>query len=243
MSTEDGARRSTPSDLGTDEAAAEDTGWLSERRRSLTATLAAVATLAVMLLVPVADALSPLDHLVVLLLGYLLVYLVVTLVSFGSALDAAIRRWATREDRGTVLQRYVLGTAPGPGVSIIISIFALVTAVVWMPGTGTDISSGPRVVLSIAVVAVAWACVVVAFAVCFRADNLVEDEKALDFPGRTGPGWSDHIYFGLSVMTTFGATDVSVTSPEMRKTVTVNAVIAFLFNTVIVAAVVSAITG
>lgn len=44
-------------------------------------------------------------------------------------------------------------------------------------------------------------------------------------------------------MTTFGATDVSVTSPEMRKTVTVNAVIAFLFNTVIVAAVVSAITG
>lgn len=217
-------------------------GWLSEARRSLAATGLAALALVVALLVPAADRLSALDHLVVVLLAYLLVYLVLTLTAFGRAGQEDIRRWADRDGRGSLLQRYVLGTAPGPGVSIIISVLALVTSVVWMPGTGTDLGEGARVGLAIAVVSSAWACVVVAFAVCFRADNLLEDGQALDFPGRTGPGWSDHIYFGLSVMTTFGATDVSVTSPQMRKTVTVNAVIAFAFNTVIVAAVVSAIT-
>lgn len=40
-------------------------------------------------------------------------------------------------------------------------------------------------------------------------------------------------------MTTFGTTDVDVTSNVMRRTVTVDAVVAFVFNTVILAALVS----
>ena len=44
-------------------------------------------------------------------------------------------------------------------------------------------------------------------------------------------------------MTTFGTTDVTVLSREMRRTVTANAVIAFEFNTVTVAATVSALTS
>lgn len=51
------------------------------------------------------------------------------------------------------------------------------------------------------------------------------------------------MYFALSVMTAFGATDVSVTSRPMRRTVSANSVIAFVFNTVTVASLVSALTA
>lgn len=44
-------------------------------------------------------------------------------------------------------------------------------------------------------------------------------------------------------MTTFGTTDVNVLSREMRRTVTADAVIAFVFDTVTVASLVTALGG
>ncbi len=51
------------------------------------------------------------------------------------------------------------------------------------------------------------------------------------------------MYFALSVMTTLGTTDVMVTSHEMRRTVAANSVIAFVFNTITVAGLVSALNN
>ncbi|NNG34643.1 DUF1345 domain-containing protein [Nakamurella aerolata] len=186
---------------------------------------------------------SVFDFAVIVLLAYMFSYLMITTVAFVKATPKQIRTWAQRSDRGTVLQRYVFGTAPGPGVSMSISVVAFAVAVVWMPGYGTSSFSTPlRVGLATALVAVAWACVMISFTVAFHADNLVENEQALDFPGDDSPVWSDYVYFGVSVMTTFGTTDINVTSKEMRRTVTTNAIIAFVFNTFIVAAVVSALS-
>ncbi len=42
-------------------------------------------------------------------------------------------------------------------------------------------------------------------------------------------------------MTAFGTTDVDVTSREMRRTVSANAIIAFVFSTVTVASLVGAL--
>lgn len=153
-----------------------------------------------------------------------------------------IARWATRESRGSFLQRYVFGTAPGPGVSLFIAAGALAVAVLWLPSDASALPASARVGIAVALVAVAWASVVVCFAVAFHADNLVEKEEALDFPDRPHPTWSDYVYFAVSAMATFGTTDVTVRSVAMRRTVTVNAVIAFVFNTVTVAALVSAVT-
>ncbi len=178
------------------------------------------------------------------LLTYLVVYLVITSLVFVKATPADIRDWADRETRGTVLQRYVLGTAPGPGVSIFIAAAALAVAMVWMPGHGGgNLPGGVRIGVAVALVVVGWVCVMVSFAVAFHADNLVEEEQALDFPGRQPAEWADYVYFAVAVMTTFGTTDVTVTSREMRRTVTSNAAIAFVFNTVIVATIVSALSG
>nr|WP_240981846.1 MULTISPECIES: DUF1345 domain-containing protein [unclassified Streptomyces] len=218
--------------------------WLPERPRSAVSWIVAGCTAALLLLVlDDAERFSAVDVGVLVLLSYLLTYLAVTLTAFSTATPEAIRAWAgRREERGTVLQRYVLGTAPGPGVSLSIAAAALLVAVVWRPGhLGSHLPPGVRVAVALTLVVTAWVCVLTAFAVSFHADNLVEDERALDFPGDGPALWADYVYFALSVMTTFGTTDVDVTSREMRRTVSANAVIAFVFNTVTVASLVGAL--
>lgn len=208
------------------------------------AVAAVVAAVLVAVLGTTALAISTVDAAVLVLLGYLVGYLAVTVAVFVAAVPAQIHDWARREDRGTVLQRYLLGTAPGPGVSIFVAAAALAVAVVWLPGYGGgSLPDAVRVAVAIALIVVGWICVVVSFAVAFHADDLVEDGRALEFPGEGPPEWADYVYFAVSVMTTFGTTDVTVTSRGMRRTVTANAVIAFVFNTVTVAAAVSALTA
>ncbi|MFB7861554.1 DUF1345 domain-containing protein [Streptomyces sp. NPDC056069] len=182
------------------------------------------------------------DVCVLALLAYLFPYLTVTTVAFPTASPERVRDWARREARGTVLQRYVYGTAPGPGVSVFIAAAALAVTVVWRPGhIGSAFEPAARTAVALVMVAVAWICVAVSFAVAFQADNLVEGEAALEFPGGRSPLWSDYVYFAFSVMTTFGTTDVNVLSREVRRTVTANSGIAFVFNTVTVASLVSAL--
>ncbi|RSN16766.1 DUF1345 domain-containing protein [Streptomyces sp. WAC 05977] len=189
-------------------------------------------------------SISLVDAGVLVLLAYLVGYLVVTVAAFGVATSEQIHDWASRESRGTFAQRYIFGTAPGPGVSIVIAAAALAVAVVWMPGLGGEsLPAGARVGVAVALVVVAWICVLVSFAIAYHADDVVEQGEALRFPGDGSAEWSDYIYFAVSVMTTFGTTDVDVVSREMRRTVTTHAVIAFVFNTVTVAAVVSTLNG
>lgn len=220
--------------------------WLSERRRyGVSAVVAAVVALVMAEVVRRGlTSIEFVDGVVLALLAYLLCYLAVTAGSFAAASPARIHEWARRENRGTLVQRYLLGTAPGPGSSLFIASAALVVAVVWLPGHGGgSLPTVLRVGVAVALIVVGWVCVAVSFAVAFHADNLVENGQALEFPGDDTPEWADYVYFSVSVMTTFGATDVTVTSREMRRTVTANAVIAFVFNTVTVATAVSGLTS
>ena len=88
--------------------------WLFERRRSATAFLGASAGAAGLYVVDRIrpGALAFLDSAVLALLLYITVYLILTIVVFSRASATHIANWADREERGTVLQRYVLGTAP-----------------------------------------------------------------------------------------------------------------------------------
>ncbi|MER5641071.1 DUF1345 domain-containing protein [Kitasatospora sp. NPDC002227] len=219
---------------------------LSERPRSAVSTLVATATALFLLfldggLVRTTTA----DVFALALLTYLVPYLTITTYVFTTASPAQVHAWAAeRPDRGTVLQRYVTGSAPGPGASIFVAGAALVVAVAWRPGyLASELGPVARAVVALALVVVCWVCVAVSFAVVYQADNLLERGQALEFPGEEGPAWSDYVYFALAVMTTFGTTDVTVRSREMRRTVTANAVIAFVFNTITVASLVSALTS
>lgn len=219
--------------------------WLAERHRNaLSLAIAVVVGAVILLLRPVLFAgLTLGDAAVLAMLAYLIAYLTVTLAAFTFAPDERIHNWAQRESRGTVWERYLLGSAPGPGVAIFIAAVTLAVAVIWLPGhAGHSLHPQARVSVAVIMVVVAWTSVLVSFAITFYADNLLEQGKALDFPGGS-TSWTGYVYFALSVMTTFGTTDVNVMTDDMRRTVSVNATIAFVFNTVTVAAVVSALSG
>ncbi|MEU6619099.1 DUF1345 domain-containing protein [Streptomyces parvus] len=217
--------------------------WLSERWRF--AVSASVSAVAVLLLVVLEVGWSPAvaDVCVVGLLLYLLPYLFITVAAFAAASPESVLAWASRGGRGTVLQRYLYGTAPGPGSSFLIGSAALVVAVLWRPGhLGSSIAAEGRALTALSLVVLAWMCIAMSFAAAFQADNLVDGGRGLDFPGEDEPCWMDYVYFSFSVMTTFGTTDVTVTSQALRRTVMVHGVIAFVFNTVTLASLVSALS-
>ncbi|MFI8664345.1 DUF1345 domain-containing protein [Rhodococcus qingshengii] len=175
--------------------------------------------------------------------AYIVVYLLVTVCAFTRASPGQITRWAEREERGTFVQRYVLGTAPGPGVSLFFSMSSLCVALVWLPGhAGGSLPENARLVVGVLVIACGWGSVAVSYAVTFSADNVVEEGRGMRFPETDEPQWADYVYFAVSVMTTFGTTDVEVTSRGVRKTVTANAILAFVFNAVTVATTVTILT-
>lgn len=218
--------------------------WLSEWRRSVvSAVVAIVLTVGFSVLRSSPDEIPTrvADNVVVLTAIYLTAYLIITTAAFAGAPRWALDQWGLREGRGSWLQRYVLGTAPGPGLSIAIGLVSLLVGVWWLPRADefdTGLSTGTRVAVGIVLLISAWGSVLVSFAVAYHADNLIENRAGLEFPGKQTPGWGDYVYFSTAVSTTFGTTDVTVASRMMRRTITVHAVLAFVFNTVILGAVV-----
>ena len=47
--------------------------------------------------------------------------------------------------------------------------------------------------------------------------------------------FADYRYFSVAVATTFGATDVNITTPRMRRVVNLHTLLTFVYNSVIVA--------
>ncbi len=61
----------------------------------------------------------------------------------------------------------------------------------------------------------------------------------LHFPGDAKPNYWDFIYFAFTVGTSTAVSDVAVTSRAIRKTVTIHALVAFIFNVTMIALTVS----
>lgn len=222
--------------------------WLPESRRSTVVLVVSTAAAMVVGDLPTGwdDLLArTLDNVVIMLILYFVLYSLLTTLVFVLADRDQVEDWAQSETRGTFLQRYLLGTAPGPGLSIFVGGAALLVTVFWLPGIFSDASTfsdTKRTMLSVALVVAAWITVAVSFAAAYLAEDVQTDWHALDFPGEESKEdreLTDYVYLAIAVSTTFGTTDVSFRSPEVRRTATVHAVIAFVFNTVVLAVVVS----
>lgn len=89
-----------------------------------------------------------------------------------------------------------------------------------------------------------WLDVMITFAALYARLDMGRDGPMLQFPDDDRPRiFSDYVYLGVTVMATFGASDTAVCHPRMRRQVAAHAVIAFLFNTMIVAVLVSLVTS
>jgi uncharacterized membrane protein len=65
----------------------------------------------------------------------------------------------------------------------------------------------------------------------------------LTFPGDSAPNGYDFLYFAFGIGMTAEASDTEVTSTQMRKAVLVHALISFLFNAVLVAAILNVVVS
>ena len=92
-----------------------------------------------------------------------------------------------------------------------------------------------------------WAFTQVMFAQHYAHDYYASEIRGkhggLDFPGGEPPDYGDFIYFASVIGTSGQTADVSFTSRKMRRTGTVQCVLAFFFNTTVIALTINIASG
>lgn len=86
----------------------------------------------------------------------------------------------------------------------------------------------------------------VRYAHLYYGDNnkqFSQHAKGLIFPEDELPDYFDFAYFSIVIGMTFQVSDVVVTSKGVRRLVLIHSIIAFIFNTVIIAMTVSQVIG
>ena len=113
-----------------------------------------------------------------------------------------------------------------------------------------------HMVLGIASVVLGWLCVHTMLAFHYAYEYYGTDTSSpkgpdghrhhvggLDFPGKEAPDALSFLYFSFVIGMTAQVSDVEVTSNSMRKLVLVHGILAFFFNTVILAAAVNVVVA
>lgn len=116
------------------------------------------------------------------------------------------------------------------------SFFAILSVVLLV--TQRTLLAEPFMVgLAVTVVVLSWALILVAYAVRYARAHLRSGGVA--FGGDEPPRFADFLYLAVQIATTFASSDVQLTTRRMRGIVAINSIVAFAFNTVIVALLVA----
>jgi uncharacterized membrane protein len=93
--------------------------------------------------------------------------------------------------------------------------------------------------LAIVTIVISWSVTQVAFALHYAHEYYLthksDAENGLEFPGTPVPDYWDFLYFSVSIGATSQTSDTTVRSRSLRRLITVHAVIAFFFNTAVLA--------
>ena len=104
-----------------------------------------------------------------------------------------------------------------------------------------------HIALAALTIVTSWAFTQIMFALHYAHDYYVTvihgDHGGLDFPGGHAPDYGDFIYFSCVIGTSGQTADISFTSRKMRRTGTVHCVLAFFFNTTLVALTINIALG
>jgi uncharacterized membrane protein len=142
-------------------------------------------------------------------------------------------RWrARREDDGAAA---VLGLAVAAAVTSLAAIVLELVGVRSHPPRAQTLHLG----LAAVTILLSWCFVHTAFALHyaheFYVDRHVSSPPSLEFPGGGQPDYVDFLYFSFVIGTTSQTADVSIASRSMRRLALLHGVIAFLFNTTLLA--------
>ncbi|MCL2658691.1 MAG: DUF1345 domain-containing protein [Betaproteobacteria bacterium] len=142
-------------------------------------------------------------------------------------------RWraqAQDEGRVVVLVGVILAT-----LACLASIFAELAAVKDIQGT----LKYAHIFLTVATIVSSWLFIHLMFALHYAHDYYSAQERGdkggLLFPGTTTPNYGDFLYFAAVIGTSGQTADVSFTSQPMRRIGLVHCVLAYMFNTTVLA--------
>ena len=167
-------------------------------------------------------------------------YQMLTWRAFARLDPERLVRWTTATTPRTVAARRMetwLGY--GPRAFAVTAAALGLTAALVIALSDTLRVQAAIVTLSLFTVAIGWTMIIFAYALKYLRQNV--EHPGLVFPAHAELVWRDYFYLAVQVSTTFSTSDVEVTTTEMRGTVTAQSIIAFVFNTVVVALLVSAL--
>ncbi|WP_018658289.1 DUF1345 domain-containing protein [Actinomadura flavalba] len=172
---------------------------------------------------------------------YSIAYIALTVWVLRPADGATLRTWLTedkaRRRRRRAAERVAASGGPFGAVSFCAVAIGAVVAAAVVPALRDNVTV---MILAIVVVVTSWLLIVVVFAVHYaREDARV---RGFTFPGTDEhdlPRFSDYCYLAVQVSTAFNGADVTVTKRELRRALTAHALVAFVYNTVLIALLVS----
>jgi uncharacterized membrane protein len=162
-----------------------------------------------------------------------LAYFITTFAVFQNADADSLARWVAATaptGRLSKLQAEFAGT--GPTITVQWSGLAIVSVVVL--ALSPDLLRQPLVIaLSAAVVTTAWLVTIASYAVHYA--RVTATVGGLTFPGDSGVVFWDCVYLATQVQTTFSSSDVTIETTLTRRIVSGHTLVAFAFNTIIIA--------
>lgn len=154
-----------------------------------------------------------------------------------------IRARAEREDEGRGLILGLVLIAATASIAAIAAELSLAKAVHGWLRIG-------HVALAFGTVAASWLMVQLVFALHYAHEYYDEnpqggggDMKGLDFPGGVVPDYWDFVHFAVVIGVACATADVDFTSRALRRIGTVHSLVAFFFNTMIVALTINLLAG
>ena len=151
-----------------------------------------------------------------------------------------MRKRAQEQDDGRIAVLLLVVTAAVMCLGAIVAELAVVKE---MHGT----LRYAHIALAALTVLTSWAFTQVMFALHYAHDYYVAEARGfaggLEFPGGHAPDYGDFLYFACVIGTSGQTADVSFSSRAMRRTGLVHCVLAFFFNTTLVALTINIASG
>jgi uncharacterized membrane protein len=163
-----------------------------------------------------------------------LVFLLVSAVAFSREHGGRMAADAERQQEGEWTIFWLTVGAVAASFAVIIEEFSAIK----------HVHGGPpalRVALLVVTLLLSWLMTHTAFALRYAHEYYAvsgrdgEVDGGLEFPGEKTPDYWDFLYFALVLGMTFQVSDVQITARKLRRLATVHGLLAFLFNTVILA--------
>jgi uncharacterized membrane protein len=169
-----------------------------------------------------------------------ILYLVLAIKMMFWSTHEHMRARALRQDEGNTVVLILVITAALMCIGAIVAELAVVKDLKGELRYAHIFLSGLTIVTS-------WAFTQTMFALHYAHDYYVcaikGEHGGLDFPGGQPPDYGDFLYFASVIGTSGQTADVSLSSRKMRRTGMVHCVLAFFFNTTLVALTINIASG